>query len=172
MKVSSNPSLSGIRLRWHGFRLAAISVVVGAIWFPNRVGELIAFGIALFVIGYVQKADEEDRLIEVFDDGDRLRLEHGEIRCSVGLTEIEKVTFTEVSDGVDFVIISVFHTTPFGRCVEFTSQPGYKFDCNGKLWVEDLQARIVEARSTATANDVEKSLDVSFEFSPRGQNWM
>jgi hypothetical protein len=173
MKVSSNPSLLGIRVRWHCLRLAAIAVALAAIWFPNRVGELIGLGIALFSVAYVLKASEEDLLIEVFDDGDRLRFEQGEIRFSVGLTEIEKVTYKEANDGMDIVVISVLPTIAFGRFIEFIPQPGYKFDCNGKLWFDDLQKRIAEARSIATAKDVENSVDVSFElFSPSGQNWM
>lgn len=173
MKISNNTSRQGIRWRWNFFRLVALSLVLAAFWCPNHVGELIGMGFALLFVAYVSKTSEEDLLIEVFDDGDRLRFALDDVRISVSLTAIEKAVFQNGGDGCDSVTVSTFHATPFGRHVRLLPDPNLKFQGNPKRWFDDLEKRICDAKAGAREDVIGDSDCTSHEpISVSGQIWM
>jgi len=173
MKISNNPSRQGIRWRWNSLRLIAASLVLAAFWYTNRVGELTGAGIVVFVLAYVSKAWEEDFLIVVFDDGDRMRFELDGERLSVSLNEIEKAKFHDGGDGKDTVTISFCSVSPFGRYVEFAPELNHRFQGDPKLRFDDLEMRITEAKTKATKDVIEVSDEHPRDHvSVGGQTWM
>lgn len=162
MKISRNPSRQGIRWRWRCMQLVALLTVSAAVLYPGRIRELIGAGVVLIAISYASKLLEEDLLIEVFDDGNRLRLAHEKIYVSVGLMEVEKITFKDGRDGMDIVTLSFLNATPWGQHVDFLPEPHWKFGGDIKLWFDDLEARILQAKaneaSKVTGNAIENSL--------------
>jgi hypothetical protein len=147
--------------------------MLAAFWYTNRVGTLIGAGIVVFVIAYASKALEEDFLVEVFDDGDRMRFELDEERVSVDLAEIEKAVFQDGGDGKDTVTILTCHANPFGRQVEFIPEPNHRFQGDPKRWFDDLEKRIFEAKTKVSENVTKAPVGPSCEsISASGQNWM
>ena len=149
MKISSNPTRQGIRLRWHLLRFAAVVAVLAAFWFPKHAVDLVAIGLVILVGAILSKANDEDLLVEVFDDGDSLRFELGDLHASARMAEIEKVEFRDGGEGMDRVTVTLAHTTPLGRAIELTPQPVYVFDGKVSVWFADLQRRVQEAKSNA-----------------------
>ena len=149
MKISRNPTRQGIRLRWHLLRFAAGAAMLAAFWFPKHAVDLVAIGLVILVGAILSKANDEDLLVEVFDDGDSLRFELGELHSSARMAEIEKVEFTDGGEGMDRVTVTLAHTTPFGRAIELTPQSVYVFDWEVSVWFADLQRRVQEAKSNA-----------------------
>lgn len=147
MKISSNPTREGIRFRWHLVRIAAVAVMLAAFWFTDNAVNLVAAGLVTLVAAYSSKINDEDLLVEVFDDGESLRFLLGELHASVRMAEIEKVAFQDGGDGTDKVTVTLAQTTPFGRVIELTLEPVYVFDWNVKVWFADLQRRVEEAKS-------------------------
>jgi hypothetical protein len=177
MKISNNPSRQGIRWRWRFFQLVALLTMLSAISFPNRVRELVGVCVVMFVVAYVSKVLEEDLLVEVFDDGDRLRLQQDEVVVSVSLVEIEKASFQDGGDGSDKVTLSLFHPTPWGRYIDFIPEPLYKFEGNARRLFDDLEMRIVDAKASAKAKAEAQAIQdsgnatcESAAFS--GESWM
>lgn len=147
--------------------------MLAAFWYPNHVGDLIGMGFALLFVAYVSKTSEEDLLIEVFDDGDRLQFALDDVRISVSLTEIEKAVFQNGGDGCDSVTISMFHATPFGRHVRLLPEPNHKFQGNPKRWFDDLEKRIFEAKARAAEDAIGDSVNAPHEpIAVSGQIWM
>lgn len=144
-------------------QLVALLTVSAAIFFPSRIWELIGAGVLLIAISHVSKVLEEDLLVEVFDDGDGLLLECDNVHVSVGLWEIEKVTFQDGKDGMDIVTLSILNATPWGRHVDFLPEPDYKFGGDIKLWFDALEARILQAKANKTAKLIDNSVDDSLE---------
>lgn len=163
MKISRNPSRQGIRWRWRLMQLVALLTVSAAILFPSRLWELIGAGVLLIAIAHVSKVLEEDLLVEVFDDGDGLRLECENVHVSIGLREIEKVTFQDGKDGMDIVTLSFLDATPWGRHVDFLPEPHYEFGGDIKLWFDALGARILQAKANNTIKVIGNSVDDSLE---------
>lgn len=137
--------------------------VSSAVFFPNRIRELIGAGVLLIAITYLSKVCEEDYLVEVFDDGDRLRLELENDHVSVRLTEIQKITFLDGGDGEDIVTLSFLNATPWGRHVDFLPAPHYKFDGVVKLWFDDLEVRILQAKANKADKVSKDSVGNSLE---------
>lgn len=142
-------------------QLVALLTVSAAVLYPSQIGELIGAGVLLIAITYASKLLEEDLLVEVFDDGDGLRLVREKVYVLVGLKEIEKITFQDGRDGMDILTLSFLDATPWGRHIDFLPEPHYKFGSDVKLWFEDFEARILQAKANETAkvtgNSVENS---------------
>ena len=173
MKISNNTTKQGTRWRWNFVRLLAAGTISSAFVFPHRAGDLIGIGTLLFGAGFVLKVREEDWQVHVFDDGDCIRLELGEVRFSADLTKIEKVIFQDGNDGIDLVTISFMDATPFGHHIEFIPVLHYKFGGSEKLMFDDLKSRISKAKAEAAAKNIDEPADTSLEcFSPSGQHWM
>lgn len=117
----------------------------------------------MIAITYASKLLEEDLLVEVFDDGDRLRLVRENVCISVRLSEIQKITFQDGRDGMDIVTLSFLNSTPWGQHVDFLPELHYKFGGDLKHWFDVLEARIVQAKVNETAkvrgNSIENSLE-------------
>ena len=141
--------------------------------YPNRVGDLIGASIVVFVIAYASKALEGDLLIEVFDDGDQLRFELDEAHVSVNLTEIKEAVYQDGGDGMDTVTVSICYATPFGRHIEFIPEPNHRFQGDSKRWFDDLEKRIIEAKTKAAEDAIEISVERPGDLgSVSGQTWM
>ncbi|MYM71170.1 hypothetical protein GTP56_03035 [Duganella sp. FT134W] len=163
MKISNNTSRQGIRWRWHCLRLIGLALMLAAFWYKDRSVDLIATSIVVFVGALASKALGEDLLVEVFDDGDRLRFELDEVHVSISLTDVKEVVFKDGGDGKDTVTILICHDTPFGRQVELVPEPNLKFQGNPKHWFNDLQKRVFEAKANVAAAVNGESVDASYK---------
>lgn len=150
MKISSNPTRQGIRMRWHVMRLGAVSAILAAFWFPNNAAALVGIGLMVLVAAYASKLDAEDLLVEVFDDGDKLRFVLGDVTASANMAAIAKVEFEDGGDGMDQVTITLAQTTPFGKVIRLVPEPVYVFEWNVKVWFADLQRRVQNAKTSAS----------------------
>jgi hypothetical protein len=163
MKISNNTSRQVIRWRWHCLRLIGLALMLAAFWYKDRAIDLIATSIVVFVGALASKAFDEDLLVEVFDDGDRLRFKLDEVHVSISLTDVKEVVFQDGGDGKDTVTILICHDTPFGRQVELVPEPNLKFQGNPKHWFNDLQKRVFEAKANVADAVNGESVDASYK---------
>jgi hypothetical protein len=146
MKISNNMSESFFAWQVRAMRIGAVLFLIAAVVFRRHFIDLAGCAVVTFLAAALAARRRANFLLEVFDFGAyfKLRLDHDE--AILQLSNIDKVDVRDGKDGLDWINMTLFQDSRFGKCIRFypdmIRMPMGRVD----LWVMQMNERIAAAR--------------------------
>jgi hypothetical protein len=147
MKISDN--MSHRSFRWHlriYYALAVLLMVIAVIK-PRYATDMVAFSAITLMAAMIFKRRRSNHMLEVYDQGNALRLKLDDQETRIDLGDIEKLEIADGRDGKDWIKAHLRVDSKFGRLIQFYPDMS-KLPMNPlDRWTAGMNERIVSRRA-------------------------